>query len=88
MNLPHTAAALAELDAAIPGIEERFDTALNAGGGDASVDAWQAEIKAAEDAVREAFFVDCQEKDIPNSHDHCMIVSMSTLRGWATSHDD
>lgn len=83
MNLPHTEAALALFDANAAGIDERFDAELEAGGGDARVVAWQAELAEAEKAVREAFFVDCQEQGIPNSHDHCMIVSLRTLREWA-----
>ena len=83
MKLPHTAAALAVFDANAAEIDARFDADLEAGGGDARVVAWQAEVAEAEKAVREAFFVDCQEQDIPNSHDHCMLVSLRTLREWA-----
>lgn len=43
---------------------------------------WEKSNDAAMDRVREAFYQDCLIEGIPNSRDHCMIVTMSTLKEW------
>lgn len=46
------------------------------------LEAWDRANDASMARVREAFYRDCQEQNIPNSRDHCNIVTMHQLKVW------
>jgi hypothetical protein len=78
LNLPRTKAALL-----IRAQEEvLLDQELRSVMSTKALDAWEAANDASMDRVREAFYQDCVEFGIPNSRDHCKIVTMRTLKEW------
>jgi hypothetical protein len=78
IHLPRTKAALL-----IRAQEEvLLDQELRAVMTSKALEAWDKANDASMDRVREAFYQDCVEFDIPNSREHCQIVTMRTLMEW------
>jgi hypothetical protein len=78
MKLPHTANALRLFELESQVLDQKLrDIATNA-----QMDKWQTSEAAAANRVREAFYRDCQEQNIPNSREHCMLVDIYTLKRW------
>lgn len=73
----NTAAALVEYDGTDVARQQMLDQVES----NADVEAWQQAVAAAVEKVQEAFYADCVEQEVPNSRDHCRLVSIDFLRG-------
>lgn len=71
-----TRAALAEYDSTAAERNRMLDTAET----NEAVAAWTQVSVDAVDTVQGAFYEDCVEQGVPNSRDHCRVVTIRWLR--------
>lgn len=74
MKFPRTKAALQLFTQRLPELDRKFATVQS----NEELETWVKIHKAAEDTVREAFWMDTRAF---NTHDNCMLISIQELMG-------